>query len=335
MSRLFKLLGSRLRVGVLALVAVLAFAACGSDGDDAPAATTADGRPDLSGVTLQVADQVGQLKALLEASGTLKDVPYKIEWSDFSAAAPLLQALRAGAADIGQAGDAPILNALGAGAPLKIVGATRASAKGVAVLVPKDSPIRTIADLRGRTVSPTTEGSIGHYLLLGALKEAGLTPGDLTISFLAPPAASAAFDARQIDAWVTWDPYVALAERKGARIVRDGEGINSGLGFVVATEDAVENPGTRAAIADFLTRQRNAFTWATQNQDEFAKLFASLTKLPEPVALDVIKRRQWSAPPIDDDIIGKFQEAADVYAGAGVLEKKLDVKPFFVRSLTS
>ncbi|WP_261559092.1 ABC transporter substrate-binding protein [Frankia tisae] len=338
MSRVFKLLGSRLRVGVAALVAVvavLAVAACGSGADNVPAATTADARPDLSHVTLRVADQVGQLKALLGASGVLKDVPYKIEWSDFSAAAPLLQALRAGAADIGQAGDAPILNALGGGAPLKIVGATRASARGVAVLVPKDSPIRTVADLRGRTVSPTTEGSIGHYLLLGALKEAGLTPDDLKISFLAPPAASAAFDARRIDAWVTWDPYVALAERKGARVVRDGEGINSGLGFVVATKDAVGDAATRAAIADFLTRQRNAFTWSTQHQDEFAKIFASLTKLPEPVALDVVRRRQWSAPPIDDGIIGQFQKSADVYASAGVIEKKLDVTPFFVRSLTS
>ncbi|WP_235498264.1 ABC transporter substrate-binding protein [Frankia sp. R43] len=193
MVRVFRLLGSRLRVGVAALVAVVAVVAvtaCGSDSDDAPAATTATGRPDLSGVTLRVADQVGQLKALLEASGVLADVPYKIEWSDFSAAAPLLQALRAGAADIGQAGDAPILNALGAGAPLKVVGAARTSPKGVAILVPKDSPIRTVADLRGKTVSPSTEGSIGHYLLLGALKEAGLTPDDLTISFLAPPARS-------------------------------------------------------------------------------------------------------------------------------------------------
>ncbi|ONH59809.1 aliphatic sulfonate ABC transporter substrate-binding protein [Frankia sp. CcI49] len=338
MVRVFRLLGSRLRVGVAALVAVVAVVAvtaCGSDSDDAPAATTATGRPDLSGVTLRVADQVGQLKALLEASGVLADVPYKIEWSDFSAAAPLLQALRAGAADIGQAGDAPILNALGAGAPLKVVGAARTSPKGVAILVPKDSPIRTVADLRGKTVSPSTEGSIGHYLLLGALKEAGLTPDDLTISFLAPPAASAAFDAHQIDAWVTWDPYVALAERKGARIVRDGEGINSGLGFVVATEDAVEDAGTKAAIADFLTRQRNAFIWSNQHQGEFSKIFASLTKLPEPVALDVLRRRQWSAPPIDDQIVSQFQKSADVYAEAGVLEKKLDVKPFFVRSLTS
>ncbi len=203
------------------------------------------------------------------------------------------------------------------------------------MLVPKDSPIRTIADLRGRTVSPTTKGSIGHYLLLGALKEAGLTPKDLTISFLTPQAASAAFDARRIDAWVTWDPYVALAQQKSARIVRDGEGINSGLGFTVATRQAVGDPAKRAAIADFLTRQRAAYAWSNANPQQFASLFATLTKLPLPVSLTMVRRRQWSAPPIDDTVIRQFQQSADVYAEAGVLEKKLDVAPFFVRSLTS
>ncbi len=335
MPRLFARSRPRLLVGAAALATVFVIAACGGgSGSASPKAAATNAKIDLSGVTLHVADQVGQSKAIFEAAGVLKDTPYKIEWSDFSAAAPLLQALRANAADIGPAGDAPTLNAIGAGAPLKIVSVTRTSAKAVAVLVPKDSPIHTVADLKGKTVSPTTKGSVGHYLLLGALKEAGLTPNDVNISFLAPQAASAAFDSRQIDAWVTWDPYVALAEQKGARIIRDGVGISSGLGFTVASEQAAGDATKRAAIADFLTRQTKAFDWSNTNRADFAKLFASLTKLPEPVATAVANRRTVESPPIDDTIIKTLQVTADVYTEAGVIDHKLDVAPFFVRSLT-
>ncbi|WP_322777842.1 ABC transporter substrate-binding protein [Frankia sp. Cas4] len=338
MSRLFIHVRPRPRLlaGVTALVAVSLLAACGGGSDSAsPKAAVTSAKVDLSGVTLRVADQVGQTKAILEAAGVLKDAPYKIEWSDFSAAAPLLQALRANAVDIGPAGDAPTLNAIGAGAPLKIVGVTRSSARAVAVLVPKDSPIHTVADLKGKTVSPTTKGSVGHYLLLGALKEAGLRPDDVTISFLTPQAASAAFDSKQIDAWTTWDPYVALAEQKGAHIIRDGVGISSGLGFTVASDQAAGDSAKRAAIADFLARQTKAFDWSNTNKADFAALFASLTKLPEPVATVVANRRTVESPPIDDVIIKKLQETADVYTEAGVIDHKLDVAPYFVRSLTS
>ncbi|WP_239394254.1 ABC transporter substrate-binding protein [Frankia sp. CiP3] len=325
----------RLLAGITALAAVSLLAACGGGSDSAApkSSATTGARADLSGVTLRIADQVGQTKAILEAAGVLKDVPYRIEWSDFPAAAPLLQALRANAADIGPAGDAPVLNAIGAGAPLKIVGVTQTSAKAVAVLVPKDSPIRTVADLKGKTVSPTTKGSVGHYLLLGALKEAGLTPHDVTISFLTPPAATAAFDSGQIDAWATWDPYIALSEQKGARIIRDGTGISSGLGFTVASEQAAGDPARRAAIADFLLRQARAFDWSNTNKADFTRLFASLTKLPEPVAAAVTNRRTVTAPPIDDTIIKQLQETSDVYTEAGVIDHRLDVAPFFVRSL--
>ncbi len=338
MSRLFIHVRPRPRLlaGVTALVAVSLLAACGGGSDSvSPQAVATSTKVDLSGVTLRVADQVGQTKAILEAAGVLKDAPYKIEWSDFAAAAPLLQALRANAADIGPAGDAPILNAIGAGAPLKIVSVTRTAAKAVAVIVPKDSPIHTVADLKGKTVSPTTKGSVGHYLLLGALKEAGLSPGDVTISFLTPQAATAAFDSKQLDAWVTWDPYVALEEQKGATIIRDGVGISSGLGFTVASEQAAGDRIKRAAIADFLARQSKAFDWSNTNRADFAKLFASLTKLPEPVALAVANRRTVTSPPIDDTVIKDLQKAADVYTDAGVIDHKIDVAPYFLHSLAS
>ncbi len=326
----------RLIAGIVALAALSLAVACGGGSDSSDAKSPAAGAtPDLSGVTLRVAEQVGQLKAVVEASGVLKGAPYKVEWSDFSAAAPLLQALRANAADIGGAGDAPVLASIGSGAPLKIVGATRNSAKGVALLVHKDSPIQSVAELKGKTVSATTKGSVGHFLLLGALKEAGLTPNDVQISFLSPQAAGAAFDSNQIAAWATWDPYIALSEAKGARVIRDGAGISAGLGFTVGSEQALGDPAKRAAIADFLTRQGKAYEWSNTNKEAFTKLFASLTKLPEPVAATVVGRRNVAVVPIDDTVVKDLQSTSDVYTEAGVLDKKLDVASFLLRSLSS
>jgi sulfonate transport system substrate-binding protein len=319
-------------VAVLAAIPVLA--ACGSSSGSSASATTADGTPDLSKVTLRVADQVRGTESRVEASGVLKGAPYKVEWSQFAAAAPQLQALRAGAADVASAGDAPTLNALGAGAEIKVVGAVRAEdLSGLALLVPKDSPIKTLADLRGKRISPTTKGSIGHYLLLGALAKAGLTTKDVKISFLTPSAASAAFSSGQLDAWSVWDPYTALAESKGARPLITSQGISQGLGLVDASTKALADPAKRAAIADFVRRFGRSFDWASAHPTDFAKLYSSLTKLPLDAATTVANRSHYRLVPIDDMVVSSLQEEAGVYFTAGVIPKRLDVSSALVTSL--
>lgn len=100
---------------------------------------------------LRVANQKSTIKALLEASGETKNVPYEIKWAEFPSASPLGEALNAGAVDIGALGDAPYVFALGAGASLKVVSIIHAEGRNTtALLVPKDSPIKTVADLKGK-----------------------------------------------------------------------------------------------------------------------------------------------------------------------------------------
>jgi len=224
----------RVLTGVLA-AATLALTACGSGG------SAADGPVDLSSVTLRIGDQAGIQQALVEASGALQGAPYKVEWAQFPAAAPVLEALRGDAVDLGVAGDAPTLTALSSTDDIKIVAATRVPRQyGLSVIVPKDSPIQSVADLKGKTVSPTTQGSVGHYLLLQALKEAGLSADDVTISFLQPVDAAAAMSSGAIDAWSTWDPYTAVAEQdQGARVLRGSDGLAPGLTFLDANTTAL------------------------------------------------------------------------------------------------
>ncbi|GAA5165668.1 ABC transporter substrate-binding protein [Pseudonocardia eucalypti] len=285
------------------------------------------GGGDLGSVTLRVGDQAGIQQALLRGAGALDGTPYRVDWAEFPAAAPLLEALRGGAIDIGIAGDAPTLNALAATGDISIAAAsTQPKRGGLAILVPRDSPIKTVADLRGRAVSPTTQGSIGHYLLLRALSEAGLAPTDVKISFLQPVDAAAALNSGAIDAWSTWDPYTAVAEREqGARILRDAGGLASGLTFLDANNDSLADPDKRAAMSDFVRRYNRALDWAHTNTADYTRIYLELTRRPEPVAGLVAERAKRTGTPITPEIVAELQRTADNFHRYGVLRQPVVV----------
>src|SRR5258707_12558680 len=118
--------------------------------------------------TLRVGDQKGNSQAVMEAAGVLKDVPYRIEWKEFPAAAPLLEALGACAIETGVVGDAPLTFAAAANVPVKAIGAIRQSRQGLAILVPREAHIHGVDDLKGKKIA-TGPGSIGHHLIQAAV----------------------------------------------------------------------------------------------------------------------------------------------------------------------
>jgi sulfonate transport system substrate-binding protein len=299
---------------------LLALAACSG-------APRAGGPVDLSSVTLRVGDQAGIQQALLRASGALDGAPYQISWGEFPAAAPLLEALRAGALDIGVAGDAPTLNALAATPDITVVAANRSPKYGgLAIVVPAGSPIKTVADLRGRTVSPTTQGSIGHYLLLRALGEAGMSGSDVKITFLQPADAVAALRSGAIDAWSTWDPYTAVAQsEQGDRVLRDASGLASGLSFLDANNKSLANASTRAAMADFVRRYNGALRWAQAHPDENNRVYTQLTQRSPSVAALVAQRSLRDPTPLSPPVVAELQQVADNYQRYGVLRGKVTV----------
>src|SRR5580658_9015541 len=182
---------------------------------------------------LRIASQKGGTKSLMIASGVLDGAPYKVEWSEFPSAQALLEALGASAVDAGAVGDAPFVFAYAAGDKIKVVQATRTAGGGggTALLVSAQSPIHRPADLKGKRIA-TGRGSIGHYLLLRVLDRAGLKPSDVTLVFLSPGDARAAFTSGSVDAWATWGSYVGLAQlHDRTRILADGQGLLTGIGF--------------------------------------------------------------------------------------------------------
>jgi sulfonate transport system substrate-binding protein len=266
---------------------------------------------------LKVGSQRGSTKALLLASGALQGAPYKIEWSEFPAAAPLLEALSAGAVDLGEAGDAPFLFAYAGGAKIKAVQAGRSGGSATAILVRKDSPITSPAGLKGKKIA-TGRGSIGHYLLLRVLESAGLKPDEVSIAYLSPGDAKAAFSAGSIDAWVTWGSYIALAVlHDTARVLVDGGGLISGYGYEAASEKAIAEK--RPQIEDFLKRLAKARRWAANNPEAFGKVLAHETGLSEEVALYTVRHYRILPAAIDavsiDEaraVLGRFRSAGTV-----------------------
>jgi sulfonate transport system substrate-binding protein len=282
--------------------------------------------------TLRVGDQKGNAQAVMDAAGVLKDVPYKIEWKEFPAAAPLLEALGAGAIETGLVGDAPFTFAAAANVPVKAIGAVRQSQEGLAILVPRESKIQRFEDLRGKKIA-TGRGSIGHQLILAAIESRGWSPSDVQIVFLAPSDAKVAYSQGSVDAWSTWEPYVSQEEVLfQSRRVMTGEGITPGIGFQVASPDAIRDK--RPELEDFLRRLTAARAWSLTNVNAYAESWGRLMGIPPAVPLNWLSRAKIRIAPIDDGVVADEQKTIDLYFRAGLIKQKLDAAGIVDRSFS-
>ena len=284
----------------------------------------------LAQTTLRVGDQKGNAQAVMEAAGVLKDVPYKIEWKEFPAAAPLLEALSAGAIETGLVGDAPFTFAAASNVPVKAVAAVRQSQEGLSILVPEQSSVRSFEDLRGKKIA-TGRGSIGHQLILAALESKGWTTSDVQIVFLAPSDAKVAYSQGSVDAWSTWEPYVSQEEVlfKSRRIIT-GEGLTPGIGFQVASPTAIRDK--RPELEDFVRRLTAARAWSQDHVNGYAETWGRLMNIPAAVPLNWLARAKIRIAPIDDGVVADEQKTIDLYFRAGLIKQKLNAPDIVDRS---
>ncbi|HLG80956.1 MAG TPA: ABC transporter substrate-binding protein [Bradyrhizobium sp.] len=284
-------------------------------------------------VVLRVGDQKGGNRSLLEISGLAREMPYKIEWSEFPAAAPILEALNAGALDVGYTGDLAFLSVYAAGAPIKAIGGTRSDPHTQAILVRQDSPIKSVADLKGKRLAGT-RGGWGQFLIDATLEKSGNKIEDATFAPLGPVDAKIALLAGSIDGWAVWEPYVSYARLKdGARVVADGEGLTPTITFIVASDSAIASK--RAALADLVQRLDKARLWSLDHLGEYARSTAELTRLPEDVLLAAYTAQRTSPIAIDEQVVKEVQAAADRATRYGILSKTLDVSKAVDRSFAS
>jgi sulfonate transport system substrate-binding protein len=281
---------------------------------------------------LRVGDQKGNSQAVMEAAGMLKDVPYRIEWKEFAAAAPLLEALGAGAIDTGLVGDAPFTFAAAANVPVKAIAAVRQSREGLAILVPETSAIHGFDDLRGKKIA-TGRGSIGHQLILAALQSKGWTATDVQLVFLAPSDAKVAYTQDSVDAWSTWEPYVSQEEVlfKSRRVIT-AEGLTPGLSFEVATPAAIRDK--REPLQGFVRRLAAARTWSLDNVNSYAEAWGKLMNIPTAVPLNRLARAKIRIAPIDDAVVADEQKTIDLYFRSGLIKHNLDASDVVDRSFS-
>ncbi|WP_408904158.1 ABC transporter substrate-binding protein [Pseudoroseomonas cervicalis] len=281
---------------------------------------------------LRVGDQRGNARAVMQAAGVLEGVEGRYAWSEFPAAAPLVEALNAGAIDTGLVGDAPFTFGAAAGVPAKAIAATRQNQDGLAILVPKDSAVRSLQDLAGKRIA-TGRGSIGHQLVLAALEAAKLPADTVRLVFLLPADAKAAYSSGAVEAWSTWEPYVSQEEvLAGSRRIVDGNGITPGLSFQAARDDAIAS--RRPELEDFVRRLTVARRWANENIPAYAKSWSALMNVPEPVAVRWFTRARTRVVPIDDAVVRDEQGNIDLYSRAGLVRRRIQAEDILDRSFT-
>ncbi|MBB3214700.1 sulfonate transport system substrate-binding protein [Herbaspirillum sp. Sphag1AN] len=269
------------------------------------------------------------LVILLKSNGVLEKrlgkLGIKISWHEFTSGLPLLEALNIGNIDISaDVADTVPVFALAAGAKLIYLAQEAPSPSAQALLVRADSPIKTIADLKGRRIG-VTKAAGSHYLLIALLESVGLKFKDIEPAYLTPADGRAAFEKGAIDAWVIWDPFLATAQRQGkVRIVADGKNnIASYQRYYLASASYAQgHPDVLNAVFEEL---RGAGQWVRANPRVAAELLAPIWGLDADTVELANSRRSYEVRSIGAASLSEQQSIADAFLAQGVLPHKVNI----------
>ena len=258
-----------------------------------------------------------------------KPLGIEVKWVEFSSGPPMMEAMNVGSIDYGAVGDSPPVFAQAAGAAI-VYAAGQPITNGQGILVPQNSTIRSIADLRGKRVG-FTKGSSAHNIVVQTLEKAGLTYADITPVYLAPPDAGPAFANGSIDAWSIWDPYFAIGEiKQNGRILVNASEVTKSNSFYIANRDFAKDHGRiLQQIIDVTTATAK---WAEAHRDEVAKSLSAVTGIPLDIQTVAADRSSFAVGPITDDIIATQQGVADRFFKLGLIPKQIAVRDIVWRN---
>jgi sulfonate transport system substrate-binding protein len=265
---------------------------------------------------------------LLKARGSLEKrlapMHVEVKWTEFPAGPQLLEGLNVGSIDFGIAGEAPPIFAQAAGADLVYVGNEPGASAGEAIVVPKDSPIKTVAELKGKKVA-LNKGSNVHFLLVKLLEKAGVDYKDIDTIFLTPADARAAFERGSVDAWVIWEPFLAAAQKQtGARILADGNGVVSNHQFFLASRSYASK---RADVITIILQElATVDQWAKTNQKEAAIALEPQMGLDRGTLELALSRNGFGVTPVSDAVLAEQQRIADTFFDLKLIPKHINVR---------
>ncbi|MBB4691579.1 aliphatic sulfonate ABC transporter substrate-binding protein [Paractinoplanes abujensis] len=257
--------------------------------------------------------------SLIKARG---DAP-GVTWSLFESGPALTEALKAGAIDIGQTGEAPPIFAAAAGTDFVIAGVGAPSPRSEAVLVKESKGFKTFADLKGKTVA-LNKGSNVHWLLVKLLEANKMTLSDINVKYLKPAEGRPAFDNDQVDAWIIWDPYFALAEQPGVKVLADATGLANNREYLLVSKTAADAKTDR--IRSFLQTYGKTTAWGIEHPDERAAVLAPELKIDEPTTKRALARAAQPVDTLNGEIGTEIQTIADGFADLELIPGRVDVK---------
>ncbi|WP_220184108.1 sulfonate ABC transporter substrate-binding protein [Thermoactinomyces mirandus] len=285
-------------------------------------------KPGIDATEIRIGYQKFGIMSILKARGTLdsqlKSRGIRVKWIQFPAGPQLLEALNAGSIDIGETGNTPPIFAQAADAPLVYFGAGLPRPEAEAIVVPKDSPIHDIRQLKGKKVA-LNKGSNVHYLLVKALEKEGLQYKDIKPVYLPPADAKAAFIRKSVDAWVIWDPYYADAQTDlGVRTLTNAKGYTSNRSYYFAAKSyARQNQDVIKIILDELDKSAD---WFNKNPRQTVGLLSKQIGMDfEPVNI-AIHRADYGVVPINESIIRDQQQIANTFLQIGLIPKPIDIR---------
>jgi aliphatic sulfonates family ABC transporter substrate-binding protein len=267
---------------------------------------------------LLIAKQQGVLEKRFAAQGTA------LKWVEFQFGPPLLEALNTGSIDYGPTGDAPPIFAQAAKANLLYVATQEAAGSGAAILVPPNSPIRTLEELKGKKIA-FAKASRARNLTIAAIEKAGIGYDGFTPVDLPPADARAAFERGSVEAWAIWDPFFAIAEDiPGARILALAKGIVSQNSYYLANRDFTgKHPEIVATINDELAKVAR---WAEGHRGEVAAVQAAATRLPVEPWKRAVDRADFVISPLNPHILDEQQRVADRFHKLGLIPKPISIR---------
>jgi sulfonate transport system substrate-binding protein len=253
----------------------------------------------------------------------------EVKWVEFSSGPPMMEAMNVGSVDYGAVGDSPPVFAQAAGAAI-VYAAGQPITNGQGILVPKDSPIRAITELKGKRIG-FTKGSSAHNIVVQTLEKAGLTYADIAPVYLTPPDAGPAFANGSIDAWSIWDPYFAIGETKqNGRILVNAYEITKTNSFYIANRDFAKNHG--AVLQQIIDVTTSTAHWAESHRDEVAKSLSAVTGIPLDIQTVAANRSAFAVGPITDDIIETQQGVADRFHKIGLIPRPIVIRDIVWRN---
>jgi len=278
--------------------------------------------------TLNIGYQKYGLLPIIKARGdldkSLKEKGVNIKWVEFPAGPQLLEGLNVGSVSFGEAGEAPPIFAQAANSNLVYIANQPAAPLAEALIVPKNSTIKSVQDLKGKRVV-LNKGSNVHYLLLKVLEANHLKLEDIQVIYLPPADARAAFEKGAVDAWVIWDPFFAAAEKQlGAKVIATGQNLVSNHQFYLADRKfAEQHPEVLKTVVNELN---NTTQWVSQNQTEAAKLLEQPTGLPLDVLNTSISRMGFGVKPISNEVAKEQQYVADAFYQQKLIPNKINIQ---------